>query len=242
MNSLGVIFDMDGVLIDTFQTHLGAWQEVAADYGLTVDADAFRPLFGRKGKTILQVLWPHHFNDEQGTIFDDRKQAAFRARLAKHFPEMDGAGELIKSLHDAGFRLAIGSSGSPENVAMVKSLITHGDLIDATVSANDVTEGKPNPQVFQVAAKRLGLDPGQTAVIEDALPGLEAARRAGAAAVAKTGTESPEALASHADLVVQSLRELSPEKLAAVIQRHGKTTGIPLHPPSTAAAIASISA
>ena len=106
---------------------------------------------------------------------------------------------------------------------MVKGLIGNGALIDATTCGTDVTEGKPDPQVFLVSAARLGLEAARCAVIEDALPGLEAARRAGAAAVGMAGTETPETLASHAHVVVRSLRELTPDRLAMVIREHGST-------------------
>jgi beta-phosphoglucomutase len=221
MDDLGVIFDMDGVLIDSYDTHLRAWQLSAEPYGLTVDAAAFHPLFGRKGTTILNGLWPGRFNDEQARAFDTCKQAKFRELLAEHFPTMDGAGELIKALSDAGFRLAIGSSGAPESVEMVRRLIPNGQLISATVNGHEVKEGKPHPQVFLVAAERLGLPPGNCAVIEDALAGLEAARRAGAAAIGMASTESEQTLAAHADLVISSLRELSPQRISMAVKEHG---------------------
>ena len=222
MDELGVIFDMDGVLIDSFSTHLLAWQQSAESFGLTVDPIAFHPLFGRKGTTILNSLWPGRFGPVEAVAFDTAKQARFRELLAERFPEMDGAGDLIKALAEAGFRLAIGSSGAPETVAMVRSIITNGQFISATVSGHDVKEGKPHPEVFLQAAERLGLPAGQCAVIEDALAGLEAARRAGAAAIGLASTESDQTLAGHADVVIQSLCDLTPARVAMAIREHGK--------------------
>jgi HAD superfamily hydrolase (TIGR01509 family) len=129
---------------------------------------------------------------------------------------MDGAAELVDALSAAGFRMAIGSSGPPENVALVQEVFTGGGKIDAVVTRADVTRGKPDPQVFLVAAERLGVPPASCAVVEDAVHGITAAQRAGMTAIALTGTLDRDAL-SAADAVVDSLRQLSPERIRALI-------------------------
>jgi beta-phosphoglucomutase len=131
---------------------------------------------------------------------------------------MDGASDLIAALHAAGFKLAIGSSGPPENVELVRRTIRHGELLSAAVSGKDVTRGKPDPEVFLTAAKKLEIEPTRCAVVEDAPVGVEAARRAGMAAIGLTGTAPREALAKHAHLVVDSLRELNPAMIASLIE------------------------
>ena len=129
---------------------------------------------------------------------------------------MDGARELVRALHQAGFKLAVGSSGPPENVEAALNGLGTGECFSATVTGLDVTRGKPDPQVFLIAAERLAIEPARCAVVEDAPAGVEAANRAGMASVALTGTAPREGLA-HADLIVESLRELSPEVIAELI-------------------------
>ena len=130
---------------------------------------------------------------------------------------MAGAKELLVSLHEAGFKLAVGSSGPPENVAVVVDKLAAHDLFGAVVTGKDVTRGKPDPQVFLLAAKRLGVAPSQCAVVEDARPGLDAAHAAGMKAIGLVSTgRTPEELAV-ADLLVDTLGDLSPAMIRALI-------------------------
>jgi beta-phosphoglucomutase-like phosphatase (HAD superfamily) len=179
--------------------------------------DEFSTTFGRTSRDIIERLWPGKFDDAGAMTLDDEKEAAYRDIIRVNFPEMYGASDLIELLHHACFKLAIGSSGPPPNVELVRQTIRHGDRIGATVSRADVTRGKPDPQVFLIAAKKLGLEPKLCAVVEDAPVGLEAARRAGMAAIGVTGTAPREALAEYAHVIVDSLRELSAARIAELI-------------------------
>jgi beta-phosphoglucomutase len=130
---------------------------------------------------------------------------------------MDGAVELIDALAAAGFRLAVGSSGPPENVALTLERLARAARFGALVTGRDVTRGKPDPQVFLIAAERLGATPARCIVVEDAPVGVAAAHAAGMASVALVGTVAAERLAG-ADLVVRSLRELDAPRLAALLE------------------------
>jgi len=218
-DTLAVIFDMDGVLVNSYHAHFESWQQTASKYGVSITEDQFARSFGRTSREIIPNLWPGRFNDAAVAAFDRDKEAAYRDILRRNFPAMDGAADLIAALHDAGFRLAIGSSAPPENLAVAMERLPNANLISATVTGAEVKHGKPNPQVFLIAAGKLGIDPRHCAVIEDAPPGLEAARRAGMAAVGLTGTAPRDALSSNADIVVDSLRELMPQLIADLIRR-----------------------
>src|SRR5439155_13625408 len=122
---------------------------------------------------------------------------------------MDGAVELIDALAAAGFLLAVGSSGPPENISLCLAKLGRRANFSAVVTGSDVTRGKPDPQVFELASERLGVPASVCAVVEDAVHGVEAAKRAGMISIGLTGTTDRERLGS-ADLVVDSLRELSP--------------------------------
>ena len=210
---------MDGVLVDSYQTHLKSWGAAAKLHGLSMTDDQFAKTFGRTSRDIIEALWPGRFIDAAALEFDKEKEAAYRELLKAHFPEMDGAGDLIGALHAAGFALAIGSSGPAENVAVVKSSVPNGQFISATVNGLEVKRGKPEPEVFLTAAKKLGIEPKYCAVIEDAIVGVDAARRAGMTSIGLLGTAPREALAVHAHLVVASLRELNPKLIAERIEQ-----------------------
>jgi beta-phosphoglucomutase-like phosphatase (HAD superfamily) len=125
---------------------------------------------------------------------------------------MDGAIELIDGLATGGFLMAVGSSGPPQNIVLCLEKLDRRDKIGAVVTGADVTRGKPDPQVFQLAAGRLGLPAEWCAVVEDAVHGVEAANRAGMLSIGLTGTVERDRLASAA-LVIESLRELSASRI-----------------------------
>ncbi len=209
-----VIFDMDGVLIDSYHAHFESWAALCAEHDIPLGEERFASTFGRTSREIIHLLWPRPPDEATVRALDDRKEALFREIVARDFPAMDGAGELLRSLRDAGLELAVGSSGPPENVQLaVDRLGSHH--FAAIVNGRDVERGKPDPQVFLLAAERLGVAPGSCVVIEDAAVGIEAAHAAGMTAVALTSTGHVEAdfSAQAPALIVHSLRELSPDVL-----------------------------
>lgn len=216
-NSLGVIFDMDGVLVDSYQAHFHSWQRLGELHGLTMTAQQFAATFGRTSRDIIEHLWPGAASPAQVPEWDRQKEAIYREIITADFPEMPGAGELVGSLSTAGFKMAIGSSGPPENVAAVLARLPNASCIAAAVTGLEVTRGKPDPEVFLKAAQKLGLSPSRCAVLEDAPAGLEAARRAGMTAIALTGTAPAATLALRAHLVVDRLADLTPARIAALI-------------------------
>lgn len=216
MPQLAVIFDMDGVLVDSYHAHFESWKQLYGELGVEYTETAFAADFGRTSRDIVRRTLGTDFADERVGELDRRKEALYRDLIRENFPAMDGAGELIQALAEDGFRLAIGSSGPPENVALVVEKLAGGRQFDVAVTGADVTRGKPDPQVFLIAAERLGVPVAGCAVVEDAVHGITAAQRAGMAAIALTGTLERDELAA-ADAVVDSLRQLSPERIRALV-------------------------
>ena len=212
-----VIFDVDGVLTDSYQPHFRAWQRLFAEIEVAFDEDQFRGTFGRTNADIFSELFPGGLSDERICALGDRKEFLYREILREQFEPMPGAVELIDVLHEAGFALGVGSSGPPENIELTLEMLGRAENFAAVVTGIDVTRGKPDPQVFLLAAERLGLAPQACAVVEDAPQGIEAANRAGMASIALTGTATREAL-SHADLVVDRLDELTPQRIGELIE------------------------
>jgi beta-phosphoglucomutase len=213
-----VIFDMDGVLVDTYRAHYRSWLDIAEPEGIHFSEADFALTFGRTSREIIAHYWGNgRYDNAQMAELDGRKEAAFRRRIETDFPAMPGVDELLRSLDQAGFRLAVGSSAPPENVEMVLDKLGARGLFGAVVTGEDVTRGKPDPQVFLIAAERLGIGPGRCAVIEDAPAGVAAANAAGMASVGllSTGRTPADLAAAHA--VVGSLGEISPQMLRDLI-------------------------
>lgn len=215
-----VIFDMDGVLVDSHAAHFASWQRTCAEHGLILDAARFAATFGMTSGAIIRELFGDRFPDPAAQrALDDRKEALYRELVADDFPAVDGARELVQALAAAGHPLALGSSGPPENVALVLDQLGVRDLFAAVVTGRDVSRGKPDPQVFLLAAERLGLPPEGCVVIEDAPVGVAAAKAAGMCCIGFCGTGRPAAELAGADRVVASLREVTPANLCGTMRR-----------------------
>lgn len=215
--NLGVIFDLDGVLVDTGWAHRQAWCDLAEKEGLAMSDEFFRRTFGMRNAAVLPMLRPGISREELERL-SDWKEQRYRDLVQEHLQFAEGAQELLKDLKHHHFRLAIGSSAPPENLDVFWDRLSLGDYFDARVTKEETTESKPSPQTFLKAAEKLGLPPTRCAVVEDAVPGVQAAHAARMPVVAVTTTRSREDLAQ-ADRVVNSLSELGASDLLALLQK-----------------------
>lgn len=216
MSQLAVIFDVDGVLTDSYRPHFLSWQRMFGEQGVEFTEETFRGTFGRTNRDILLELYRGDVTEEQIVQWGDRKEVLYREIITERFEPIPGAVELIDALAAAGFTLAVGSSGPPENIRVTLDKLGRADRFAAIVTGADVVRGKPDPQVFLLAAERLGVPRSRCAVVEDAPQGVEAANRAGMASIGLTGTTTREKLA-HARMVVDRLSVLSPKDIASLI-------------------------
>lgn len=216
MRKLAVIFDMDGVLVDSYHAHFESWKQLYAELGREYSEAAFAADFGRTSRDILQRSLGDDLSEAAIRNADERKESLYRDILREHFNAMSGATELIDALAGDGFLLAVGSSGPAANIDLSLEKLNRRDRFAAIVTGSDVTRGKPDPQVFLLAAERLQVPPDACCVVEDAPHGIEAARRAGMKRVALVGT-APRDQFAHADRVVDSLRELTPTDIRKLI-------------------------
>lgn len=215
MRPAGVIFDMDGVLIDSYGPHLRSWCLLAEELGTSITEAQFASQFGRTSREIIRELFGVEQPQEVHRL-DGRKEVLYRELIRGRVPEMPGATAAIKALHAAGFRLAVGSSGPPQNVALVCNELGLERFLSATVTGADVQRGKPDPEVFELAADRMGVAPAFCVVVEDAPAGIEAAKRAGMRSIGLVGSHPAEALAA-ADHVVEELDQVRPEPVRRLL-------------------------
>lgn len=211
-----VIFDVDGVIVDTAAYHYQAFVEFGKEAGYTITEQQFRATFGCHNRDIFALLFGRSVPDDELAGLAARKEQVFRDILRRKVLGTPGVVDLVSGLKDQGFLLAIGSSTPLANIELVLGELGIRGLFSAIVSAEDVTRGKPDPQVFLLAAERLRVAPGRCVVIEDAVVGLQAALRAGMKAVAVTTNHSRAAL-REAHRVVDSLAELSPADFFALL-------------------------
>ncbi len=216
---LGVIFDMDGVLVDSYLPHFVSWQETASKFGLELTEEQFRGTFGQTSGSIIRQLWGEGvLTPEQMTDFDHMKEARYRELVVAELPIMPGARELVRNLHSDRIPLAIGSCAPPENVQLAASALGGSNLFSAFVTGRDVHHGKPDPQVFILAAEKLGIPPDRCVVIEDAPVGIEAATRAGMKSIGLQSPPPRHRELSRATLVIDSLSTLSTSRIREVLE------------------------
>jgi HAD superfamily hydrolase (TIGR01509 family) len=206
-----ILWDMDGVLADTSQLHFETWERVLTKQGIAFDRQKFHHIYGLKNHDLLPYLTGKPLEPKWIDWIADQKELAFRQSLPGHLSLLPGVLEWLQRFNSWGWKQAVASSAPPENVdALVDELgirqyfadlITPGDL-----------PGKPNPAVFLLAASRLGVPPDCCIVIEDSIPGVDAARRAGMHCIAVTTTNPPEAL-TQADIVVTTMDQLTVKQL-----------------------------
>lgn len=177
-----VIFDLDGVLVSTDALHYRSWQELADAEGIPFDRRINERLRGVSRMESLEIVLeraPRSYTDEEKAALAERKNNTYRALLQTLTPAdlLPGALETVQALRQRGLRTAVGSSS--RNTRLIIERLRLGPYFDVVVDGNDITRSKPDPEVFLRAAERLGLPPRQCLVVEDALAGIESARRAG---------------------------------------------------------------
>jgi len=212
-----VIWDMDGVIADTGPYHYRAWRGVLSGYGVTLSETEFKRTFGRNNDAIIRELLGKDVSPATVAAVARDKEIAFRDIARSRLEPSAGVKELHRALKAAGYKMALASSAPPENIRLVLEVLGLEDGFDAVVGDDEVSRGKPDPEVFIKAAAKLGVAPAQALVIEDATGGVSAARAAGMRCLAVTATH-PRAALNEADLVVDSLKEVTPAIVRALLE------------------------
>jgi beta-phosphoglucomutase family hydrolase len=207
-----VIWDMDGVIADSGPYHLAAWQEIFSQRGVKFTAEDFKQSFGLRNDNIIRNTLGEKMPQAEVDTIAREKEETFRRIARGKIKPLPGALELIRALKKQGFRMAIASSTPAENIELVTGTLGIADCFQAVVTGQDVTQGKPSPKVFLLAAQRLSVKPENCLVIEDAVAGVTAAKRAGMYCLAVTSTHPRQKL-KQADLVVDTLEKVTLEDI-----------------------------
>lgn len=203
-----VIFDMDGVLADTGPIHYESWVKLAKQIGVKFSKKFFNLTFGQQSVTITRELVGPKIKQEVVEKWADLKERYYREMVKDELKPLPGALVLIKVLHARNFKLAVGSSGPPENVELLLSTLSIKDYFDVIITAAEVKNGKPAPDVFLIAAEKLNIKVDNCLVIEDAPVGIAAARKAGMKVIALRTTHCNVELLD-ADMTVQDLSSIN---------------------------------
>jgi beta-phosphoglucomutase family hydrolase len=203
----GVLWDMDGVLVDTGEFHYQSWMEILKNYQIPFDREKFKTTFGMNNYGVLTVLLGRQPSESEHQEIGDRKELAFRALIHGQARLLPGVQNWLDHFKQISVQMAVASSAPMKNVDVLVDELHIRDYFQAIVSASG-QPSKPDPYVFLTAAHAIGVLPSDCVVVEDAVAGVEAARRGGMRCLAVTNTNPTEKLQA-ADLVVDSLSQLT---------------------------------
>ncbi|MBC7236459.1 MAG: HAD family phosphatase [Chloroflexi bacterium] len=212
-----IIWDMDGVLADSGDAHYLAWQMLLRETGQQITRQQFDDTFGMANSLLVRHWFGDTLSPETSRALALRKEEIFRQLVAEHVRILPGVEQWLERFRRRGYRQAVASSGEMANVVAVIHALGLGNYFDALLSGAFLPHSKPDPALFLQTAAALGATPGECLVLEDGLPGIEAARRAGMPCIALTTTHPAEKLAS-ADLILDSLANLDEETLECLLE------------------------
>ena len=214
-----VIWDVDGVLVDSYTPHFESWQKTAEALGVSYTEEDFQSGFGKTTREHLKENFGANMSDDQIEQIEADKEALYREMVTEDFPAMAGARELIQALKDADFKIALATSGPAANLMLAVRLMKLQPFLSAVVSGNEVTKGKPDPEIFLKAAKNCGVKPTRCVVIEDSKFGIQAAKAAGMGCLALLSTGHDRDEQAEADRIVESLEGIAAEEVRALLPK-----------------------
>ncbi|MCJ7567102.1 MAG: HAD family phosphatase [Anaerolineales bacterium] len=215
LSQYGVLWDLDGVLIDSSRQHLESWMRILPRFGLTMTKELHEQTFGMNNREILTIMLGEPPEADTLRRISREKESAFREIIRGTVEPLAGAVELLEQLHSAKMRQAIASSAPQENIRVVVNELQIGGYFRALVSGHDLP-AKPDPAIYLEAARQIALGPEACVVVEDAVVGVRGAITAGMRAVGVTNTHPANAL-QDANLIVESLLDLSVDEIAHLL-------------------------
>jgi len=210
----GVIFDVDGTMVDNAEYHQTAWVELGARYNKTITTEFYREhIHAHTNDSIVRTLFGD-VSSEQIARIGNEKEIIYRESFRPVIKEIVGLTDLLQALRAEDVPCAAASNSPKENVDMVLDGLNLRQYFDVVINNDEVTRGKPDPEVLLTAAAKSGLRPGKCVVFEDSISGFEAARRAKMACIAITAGADNQTLefiagrGAHKDFTAITLADL----------------------------------
>ncbi len=218
MSSYAVIFDMDGVIIDSNPFHKISLRQFCEKYGYHLsDQELINKIYGRTNKDWIANLFGA-LSKEELSRYGEEKEALFREIYKNDISALRGLPEFLGSLKEKNIPIAIGTSAPRSNVDFVLASTGLEKYFSVILDESNVEQGKPNPEIYLKVAAKLGYEPSRCIVFEDSLSGVESAQRAGAKVVGVATTHSFDEL-NHTDFVIQDFMDLDPAFLFSTVFR-----------------------
>ncbi len=212
----GVIWDLDGVLLDSYDAHLHTWQQALGEHGIPFNRQVFTSTFGMNNRAVTKLWLGNRWTPALAEEIAGRKETLYREEARRKSKAMPGARDWLARLQRAGWRQALGSSAPWANIDVVLDALDIRRYLDAVCSGHD-GPSKPDPTLFLNAAREIGVGPARCVVVEDAPAGVAAARAAGMRCIAVTTTHPAGALCA-ADVIAPGLDVLPADVFDRLMQ------------------------
>lgn len=204
----GIIFDMDGVVVDNHSYHFEAWMAFAKKYDFELNEDIYREKYnGKTNADLFRMIFGEKISDEEVRKYAEEKEGLYKERYEKHMRPMKGLVEFLDFLLRSKIKIALGTSAPPMNVDFILDGLFLRKYFQVIVDGSMVKKGKPDPEVYQMCCDRLGLRPENCVVFEDALLGIESAQRAGCKAVGVATSHEAYELRAKTDKIIFDFTE-----------------------------------
>jgi len=208
----GVIFDMDGVIVESESAHVEAEKLVLSKYGISISSDELHEYAGTTAKKMFSELTKKYgLKVKAEKLLREKEQILFKF-LEEDAEPTKGIVELLVRLKERDVKLCIGSSSPMKQVEYILKKLNIACLFDCAVGSDNIIHSKPDPEIFLKAAAGLGFKPQECLVVEDAKLGVEAAKRAGMKCIGYKNPNSGHQDLSKADLVIDSFSQFDIEK------------------------------
>lgn len=217
-HKIAVIFDMDGVIVDTNPYHVIALKNFCEKYGFSLSEDEMRnEIFGRTNRVWLKKLFGEETPDIELKKYEEEKEASFRSIYAPHIKLVPGLTGFLDQLERNKIQKAIATSAPKKNVNFVIAKTGISKYFEIVVDSEYVTNSKPHPEIYLKTAAALNLPARNCVVIEDSLSGVEAGKRAGCKVIGITTTHSKNEL-KETDLTIKNFDSMSMTKLSLLFE------------------------
>jgi beta-phosphoglucomutase family hydrolase len=215
--TLGLLFDMDGVVCDNMPAHTEAWRRFLRGFGIEIETkDFLENTMGMPTRDVLAYYLKRPISRAEVREFNDTKEALYRKIYRPKMRAAPGLRILLRKARAEGIPLGLGTGSMPANVDFILDGLKLRSSFDAIIGAGDVVNGKPHPETFLTLAKRLKVRPRDCVVFEDSLLGEESARRAGMTVVAVTTSHRAHEFKAAA-LAVRDFRGLSMTRILSLL-------------------------
>lgn len=214
------LFDMDGVIVNNMSYHIDSWYQFAERYGRQIsDEEYSRHINGRVAADSLPYVFGRTLTPDEITTLTEEKEAIYRDLYQPHLQPTPGLTVFLTALKANNFGLAVGTSAPVSNITFTLDGLNLRSRFDVIIDASMIQRGKPDPEIYLTAARRLGVAPDRCVVFEDAFSGIEAGLRAGMKVVALATTHTREELeATGAQRIIPDFRDIDAHWLKQLME------------------------